>query len=63
VQLALRTASTCLSDLSSTQLAAELRRNAPGARLDRRRVPGAGHGGIVVAGAKPATTWIGQRLR
>jgi pimeloyl-ACP methyl ester carboxylesterase len=57
------TADTTVIPLFTDQLATELRRNGTGARLTYRRVEGADHGGIVAAGAKPATAWIEQRLR
>jgi pimeloyl-ACP methyl ester carboxylesterase len=44
------------------QLVTELQKN--GAKgLTYKRVAGATHGGIVVAAAKDATTWIGKRLK
>jgi pimeloyl-ACP methyl ester carboxylesterase len=57
------TADTTVIPLFTDQLATELKNNATGAGLDYQRVEGADHGGIVVAGAKPATTWITERLR
>lgn len=56
-------ADTTVIPLFTDQLASELRRNGTGERLYYRRFDGADHGGIVTAGASPATAWIGERLR
>jgi dienelactone hydrolase len=56
-------ADTTVIPLFTDQLASELRRNGTGSRLYYRRIDGVDHGGIVVAGAKPATQWIQERLR
>jgi pimeloyl-ACP methyl ester carboxylesterase len=56
-------ADTTVIPLFTDTLATELRRNGTGDRLFYRRFDGIDHGGIVVAGAKPATEWIAERLR
>lgn len=55
-------ADTTVIPLFTDQLASDLRRNGTADQLYYRRFDGVDHGGIVVAGAKPATTWIGERL-
>ncbi|HET6507704.1 MAG TPA: lipase family protein [Baekduia sp.] len=56
------TADTTVFPVFTDQLASELRHNGTDGRLYYRKLDGVDHGGIVVAGAKPATTWIEQRL-
>lgn len=56
-------ADTTVIPFFTDQLASDLRRNGTGDRLYYRRFDGVDHGGIVVAGARPATEWIAQRLR
>jgi hypothetical protein len=56
-------ADTTVIPLFTDQLASDLRHNGTAERLYYRRFDGVDHGGIVVAGAQPASDWIAERLR